>query len=305
MTMARKVLPVLILVVALGAAFWWLSKRHEGGAAVLGGSGTIEGTTVEVTPKIAGRIAAVRVKEGDRVEKGAVVVDLAHDELDRQADAIAATIRAAEAMAGAAREQEAAVRVQADTARKNAERAEKLAASGSISAQALDVATAQRDALAAQLAAVRYQAGAAQAQAATAKAQAEVLAAQVANATLAAPIDGIVFTKNLEVGENAFPGSSVLTLVDDGDLWVKVYVTESMLGRVKVGMAAEVTVDSFPGKTFAGTVTTVSPQAEFTPKNVQTKEERVRLVYAVKVKVDSADGALKVGMPADVALLER
>jgi HlyD family secretion protein len=258
-----------------------------------------------VTPKIAGRIVAIHAKEGDRVDAGRVIVELAHDELDRQVDAIAETIRAAEAMAGAAREQEAAVRVQADTARRNADRAEKLAASGSISAQALDLATAQRDALAAQLAGVRFQAGAAEAQHAQARAQSQVVAAQIANATLAAPIAGIVFTRNLEIGENAFPGSSVMTLVDDRDLWVKVYVSESMLGRVKIGMAAAVTVDSFPGRTFSGTVTYVSPQAEFTPKNVQTKEERVRLVYAVKVKVDSADGALKIGMPADVALVEK
>jgi HlyD family secretion protein len=302
--MARKIFPILILVAALAGAFWWLEGRR-GPAATLGGSGTIEGTTVEVTPKIAGRIATIRADEGDRVEKGAVLVELAHDELDRQLDAVNATIQAAEQMAKAAGEADRAATAQLRNAQANAKRAEVLHGSGSVSQQTLDAAATLRDALQAQQGAAQAQARAAAAQIAQAKAQAQYLRAQIANATLPAPIAGIVQTKNLQVGENAFPGSSVLTLVDDGDMWVKVYVPESMLGRVKVGMKAAVSIDTYPGKTFAGTVSYVSPQAEFTPKNVQTTEERVRLVYAVKVKVGNEGGTLKVGMPADVALLER
>ena len=302
--MARKIFPILILAAALAGAFWWLGGKR-GPVATLGGSGTIEGTTVEVTPKIAGRIETIRADEGDRVEKGRVLVELAHDELDRQLDAVNATVQAAEQMADAARRQDQAVAAQARNAQANAKRAEALHGSGSVSQQALDAAATLRDALQAQQAAAQAQVRAATAQIAQAKAQAQFLQAQIANATLAAPISGTVQTKNLQVGENAFPGSSVLTIVDDGDLWVKVYVPESMLGRVKVGMKASVSIDTYPGRTFGGTVSFVSPQAEFTPKNVQTTEERVRLVYAVKVKVDNAGGTLKVGMPADVALLER
>ena len=302
--MARKIFPILILAAALAGAFWWLGGKR-GPAVTLGGSGTIEGTTVEVTPKIAGRIETIRADEGDRVEKGRVLVELAHDELDRQLDAVNATIQAAEQMADAARRQDQAVGAQTRNAQANAKRAEALHGSGSVSQQALDAAATLRDALQAQQAAAQAQVRAATAQIAQAQAQARFLQAQIANATLAAPISGTVQNKNLQVGENAFPGSSVLTIVDDGDLWVKVYVPESMLGRVKVGMKANVSIDTYPGRTFGGTVSFVSPQAEFTPKNVQTTEERVRLVYAVKVKVDNACGTLKVGMPADVALLER
>jgi HlyD family secretion protein len=125
---------------------------------------------------------------------------------------------------------------------------------------------------------------------------------RLAEARLTSPIDGLVLHKHMEVGETVNPGVPVLTLVDPSDMWLRAYVPETDLGRVKVGQAAAVSVDAFPGRTFPGTVTEIASQAEFTPKNVQTRKERVNLVFRIKIAVQNADGTLKPGLPADAEL---
>ena len=120
--------------------------------------------------------------------------------------------------------------------------------------------------------------------------------------TLYAPLSGIVIRKNVELGETLAAGAPAVTLGDLENPWVKVYVKENRLGQVKLGQKAEVKVDSFKNKTYEGTVTFISSEAEFTPKNVQTEEERVKLVFGVKVKVKNENNELKPGMPADVRI---
>ncbi len=119
---------------------------------------------------------------------------------------------------------------------------------------------------------------------------------------LVSPIDGIVLSKNAEVGETVNPGASVLTLVDPHDLWLRAYVPEPDIGRLRIGQPAAVTVDAYPDRTFPGTVTEIASQAEFTPKNVQTRRERVNLVFRIKITVRDPEGVLKPGMPADAEL---
>ena len=108
--------------------------------------------------------------------------------------------------------------------------------------------------------------------------------------------------KNLEVGETANPGVAILTLMDPTDMWLRAYVSETDLGRVRLGQPATISVDAFPGRSFAGTISEIASEAEFTPKNVQTKKERVNLVFRVKIAVRDAGGVLKPGMPADAQL---
>ena len=303
--MARKIVPILIVAAAVAAGAWWYLQQGEAAGPELGGSGTIEGTTAEVTPRIAGRIVAIHADQGDRVERDAVLVELSHEELDEQLAQVQAAVETADAMIAAARDQERLARTNLRHAQAETRRARDLQASGSLSRQTLDAAINVRDSLRAQVAAAHSQVAAAEAQRAQAEAQGRFVERQIENATLTCPLDGIVLHRNLEVGENAFPGSSVLTVVDDRNLWVKIYVSEATLGRVRVGMPARVTVDTFADRIFEGTVTYVSPVAEFTPRNVQTREERVRLVFAVKVRVDGSGGELKAGMPADVELVEQ
>lgn len=136
-----------------------------------------------------------------------------------------------------------------------------------------------------------------------AKAGYEQINAAIDNAVLSSPIDGVVLEKNLEVGEIAFPGTPVLTVADIRDTWIKIYVSEIQMGGVKLGQKAAVTVDSFPDKKFSGRVISISNKAEFTPKTIQTKDERVKLMFAVKISVENPRMELKPGMPADAIIL--
>jgi HlyD family secretion protein len=126
--------------------------------------------------------------------------------------------------------------------------------------------------------------------------------AQLADTRIASPLAAVVLRAHAEPGEVLAAGTPVLTLADLGRTWLRVYVPEPRLGRVKLGQAADVTTDSYPGKVYRGAVTFISAEAEFTPKNVQTPEERVKLVFAVKITVENPDQELKPGMPADARL---
>ncbi|MEW6665961.1 MAG: efflux RND transporter periplasmic adaptor subunit [Thermodesulfobacteriota bacterium] len=140
------------------------------------------------------------------------------------------------------------------------------------------------------------------AQAEQARAQLSVAEDDLVKSRLYAPFDGFVTVKDVEEGEYVQPGTPVITLAQLTWVWVRTYVPETQLGKVYLGQKAEVVSDTFPGKTYPGKVTFISPEAEFTPKNVQTTEERVKLVFRIKVTLDNPRQELKPGMPADVIL---
>ncbi len=143
---------------------------------------------------------------------------------------------------------------------------------------------------------------AARARGAEARAALELARARLAESRISSPLTGLVLRKNVEVGETVSPGVSILTLMDPGDVWVRVYVPETDVGRVKLGQEAAITVDAYPDRAFAGRVSEIASEAEFTPKNVQTRKERVNLVFRVKIAVDSPEGVLKPGLPADARI---
>ena len=113
------------------------------------------------------------------------------------------------------------------------------------------------------------------------------------------PIEGVVLRKNLEAGETANPGVPILTLVDPKDVWLRAYVPETEMGRLKIGDPATLHVDAFPNRVFTGRLIEIGGEAEFTPRNVQTKKERVNLVFRIKIQIDNPEGLLKPGLPAD------
>jgi HlyD family secretion protein len=141
-----------------------------------------------------------------------------------------------------------------------------------------------------------------QAQRDQAKALLSIAEDDLKKSRLYSPFDGFVTVKDVEEGEYVQAGTPVITVADLDEVWVKTYVPETQLGKVYLGQKAEVISDSFPNKTYPGTVTFVSPEAEFTPKNVQTQEERVKLVYRIKVTLKNPKQELKPGMPVDVIL---
>jgi len=140
---------------------------------------------------------------------------------------------------------------------------------------------------------------AAEAQVAEARAAATLARARLDDTRLTSPLTGVVLRKNMEVGETASPGTSILTLMDPRDVWLRAYVPETDIGRLKVGQPAAILVDGFPGRRFDGVISEIASEAEFTPKNVQTKKERVNLVFRIKVTANNPAGILKPGMPAD------
>ncbi len=142
----------------------------------------------------------------------------------------------------------------------------------------------------------------AQAEVARAEAALGVLEVQLDKLTLSSPTGGLVTGRMVQVGEMAVPGASLMTVADLDEVTLTVYIPEDEIGRVKVGQAVEVSVDSFPGKVFEGRVSYIASEAEFTPKNVQTQKERVNMVFAVKVKVPNPKHELKPGMPADAVV---
>jgi len=137
----------------------------------------------------------------------------------------------------------------------------------------------------------------------SAKAQLESVDASLKDARLFSPISGVILLKNFEVGEIAFPGAAIVTLADLSRVMIHIYIDEPYIGLVSLGDEAHIAVDSFPERDFIGAVTYISDEPEFTPKNVQTKEERTKLVFAIKIELENPDGALKPGMPADAEII--
>jgi len=296
------------------------------GKDVISASGTIEAVEVNVAAKVSGQVMELAVGEGSRVGAGDKLAVIDHSALDIQLRQAEAGVRLAEAQlallvkgarAEDIRQAEAAVQ-QADAALRSAEddakRMRELAKTGSVTPKSredaesrLTVAAAQRSAAAEGLAKVRRLARpeevqAAEARLAQARAASDLLAKTIADCTVTAPAGGVVTHKAVEAGELVTPGATVVTLVELETVHVMIYITEKELGRVRLGDAADVTIDAFPDKAFPGRVTYISPEAEFTPKNVQTKEDRVKLVFGVKVEIENREGLLKPGLPADAVI---
>jgi HlyD family secretion protein len=141
-----------------------------------------------------------------------------------------------------------------------------------------------------------------QAEIARSRAQIALIESQIADTVAASPIDGVVLVKAADPGEILAPGTSVVTVGDIDHPWLRAYIGEKDLGRVKLGDHLKVTTDSFPGKVYDGHLTFISPEAEFTPKQIQTSEERVKLVYRIKIEIDNPRHELKSNMPADAQI---
>lgn len=322
----KRVVPVVVVAVAAVSVAVWLMRRGDDGE-VLAASGTVEATDADLGFGIAGRIAVIEAREGDRVRAGQVLARLDDAELQARSAAAEAQLAAARALLaeleGGARPEElaqvrAAERAAAERledAQRDVERARRLLEGGAISQEALDKAETmyevavsahdqareqrqlveagpRRERLQAQRAVVR------QAQAAV-----DQVAAALRHSVVEAPFDGLVTVRHRNVGETVAPGQPVLTVMDPDDRWIRIYVPENQVGRVSLGQDAEISADSYPDRTYGGRVVFIASEAEFTPRNVQTPEERVKLVYAVRVEVTGdPELELKPGLPADVRI---
>lgn len=328
--MKKRIIRLLLILLILGAAgygIWnFTQEKKNGNPNELVLHGNTDMRQVELCFNGAERIEAILVDEGDRVEKGRLLAKLSTARLESSLAAAAAQVRAqaqvVAALKAGSRPEEIkrlaaqvdAARVQAKNAADNYRRLAPLAKENLAPRQQADDAKAARDASAAQLRALQQslelaEAGPREEDILAAEARLEALAAQRnlaarvhADAELFAPSDGVIRNRILEVGDMASPARPVLTLALTDPIWVRAYVSEPDLGRVRPGMKASITTDSYPGKAYSGWVGYVSPTAEFTPKWVEVPEVRTRLVYQVRVWVDNPRGELRLGMPATVTI---
>lgn len=326
--MKRRAIAVVVLLLLATAAYAaWRLLGDEEPEGVLVASGTVEATDARLGFQVPGRLAEVAVREGDEVTAGTVLARLDSATAAARRDQAAAQVDAARAqlddlLAGArtqevaeARAAAAAARDRLADARRDVERTRFLHEGGATPREALDKAELAASQAESQLeqaterlslveAGPRPERVAAQ-RAGVAQAEAALSAAETAlgDLELTAPFGGVVTVRHREPGEVVGAGQPVLTLLDLDDRWVRIYVPEDRIGAVSLGAPAAITIDTYPDRRFEGEVRFIASEAEFTPKTVQTPEERVRLVYAVEVRVTGdAEGVLKPGMPADVTL---
>lgn len=281
--------------------------------ASFAGSGTIEATEVTVSAETRGRLVQVDCDEGATVRRGDVLASVDTEDLGLQRNAAAAglaEITANESVLGeeiaAAGETARQASIAAGNARTTRDRVANLFSEGAATQDRLDrvnteLSLAESRVVAAdkQLAAARARERAFRANRDRIMDNLKVLDNQIGNSEIQSPIDGSVIEKFVEQGEVVNFGSPLCTLADLSTVWLTVYLGEEDLGKIVVGKPARVAVDSFPGRRFEGRITWISPKAEFTPKNVQTRESRVDLVYAVKITLSNPDGVFKIGMPAE------
>jgi HlyD family secretion protein len=320
----RRVL--LFVAVALVAAAV-LRLTFLSGPVSESASGTVEATEARLGFPAPGRIERIMAREGDTVRAGDTLAILDRAELaarHAQAEAQLTAARAllAELLAGSraeersqAREAYRATSEQLDDARRDLDRVRRLVEAGALSRETLDKARLALQVAEARATQAREQTSLVDAgprpervaaqRAAVAQAEAAVrqTAAQLSNAVIIAPFDGRVSVRDREPGETVAAGAPVLTLMDHNDRWVRIYVREDAIGAVRIGQAATITSDTWRDRSYGGEVTFISTRAEFTPRNVQTREERVKLVYAVRVRITGdPNHDLKSGVPADVRL---
>lgn len=327
--MKRSLVIVVIAAAVIAAGYAWWLTREENGSHELVLYGNVDLRQVQLSFNNSERIAAVLVQEGDRVRRGQVVARLDTRRLEPQVARAQAQVDAQRQVVlrlrhGSRPEEIAQARANVESARANVVKAksnyERLKSAAEISAgravrqQDVDDAKAAMDVAVAALAVNEKALDLAvigprkediaqnEAQLRADQAQLALLRQQLVDAQLIAPTDGVIRTRILEPGDMASPQRPVFTLAITDPKWVRAYVSESDLGKVHLGMAASVMVDSFPNRRFAGWVGFISPVAEFTPKTVQTEELRTSLVYEVRVFVKDPSDELRLGMPATVHL---
>jgi HlyD family secretion protein len=299
---------------------------NRGSSNLLESTGTVEATDVDIRSEASGKILALYFDEGDWVKKGDVIAEIDHEKLDIELAQAKARLAETEAQltllikglrdkeVERARETLLESKVLLKDNKREYTRIQKL-----YEEEVVDLGSRDKAEAAYEAAQKRYeiakknyeialegsrkeeiQAGEAVKEAA--EAQVKLIERRIEDATVTIPIDGVISERYVELGELMSVGSLIATVIDLKHVWVMAYVSEKNLGKVKLGRQGKVMVDSFPHKEFIGKVTYISPEAEFTPKNIQTKEERVKLVFGVKIEVDNPDQELKPGMPADAVI---
>jgi len=304
-------LVIVIAIAAAGAALWFFGSRRREKPLVL--SGAIEARDVEVGSLVGGRVAKVLVEEGSRVSAGQPIVQLETDLVDLQIQQQKSRVEEMRAnlvktLRGPRVEEIAKARAEATNAERERLRQKALLAEGIVPQQTYDAAATQAKTAAETLRELERgnrpeDIAAAKASLEREERQLAYLERQRAESVVAAPAAGVIESLDLRPGDLVAPNQPVAKMLEPSQLWVRVYVPEPQLGRVRVGQKVAVKVDTFPDRAFPGHIVEIRTQAEYTPRNVQTLDQRMDQVFGVKVAIDPAP-ELKPGMAATVRLIE-
>ena len=269
-------MPILVIAIAAGLSVRYIQQKNKQNHQAIKVSGNIEATDVHLAFRVQGKIKELLTDEGKQVKAQDVVARLETDELAKIKIEAEASLKAAEFIY--------------ERAQEDCGRMENLFQAGAISAQKRDAARTDADSAKANRDALR--------------ATLDLAVTRLSFADLTSPIDGFILTKSAEAGEVVPAGATIFTAADLKNTWLTAYINETELGRVKLNQEVDIKTDTYPGKTYKGRISFISQEAEFTPKQIQTTEERVKLVYRIKIQVDNTDLELKPGMPADGYILE-
>lgn len=313
-----------IALVSLGFFLYGCGNGQD--KNTISASGTIEATNVTVSSKVAGQIQKIYKDEGDNVKAGDTLLTVDYDLLAIQLQQAEAGRDFAEAQLkllrqGArsedisqAEENTRQAQINLDMAARDKDRMTKLYESKSITKKQYEDALAKYQLTQAQFNAAQdnlkkmkhfarpEEIRQAEANLEKAVSSVNLLKKNIEDSYVTSPINGILVKKFVEAGETVGPNSSLFRVSDLSTVDLIIYVSEEELGKVKLGQKADVSVDAFKNKTFEGRVIYISPEAEFTPKNIQTKDERTKLVFAVKIEIKNPTFDLKAGMPADAVI---
>lgn len=319
----KKIIPVVILIAVVVGVYLSVRNRTPKEEGVIRVSGNIEVTDAALSFKVAGRVSERLVSEGDHVKKDQVAARLDDTDLKQETDLRRAELEAASAAlneleAGSrpeevAQSQAVLARAEAERNRwkQDYERQQKLFDRHVISQRELESARSAFETSQARVTEAsksynlvkegprREQIEQARAQQKRAQEALSLAETRLGYATLNSPLDGIVLSENIEAGEYVSAGTPIVTVAKMDAVWLRAYINETDLGRVQVGQPVKVTTDSYPNQTYQGQVSFIASESEFTPKNVQTEKERVKLVYRIKIDIANPESRLKPGMPAD------
>ncbi len=289
-------------------------------------SGLIEAVEIEIRPQVSGEVVDILVKEGQLVEKGQVLCLIDDKKIKIQIDQLHAGLEGLNAklkllrkgtkkeIIAVAKNQLDAAQEELEMAQKNQERMSHLLQEGAVSEVQKEEADLKLKAVSEkkEIAEENYQLALrgrekeemeiVEAEIKNLSAQEELLLVQLEETQITSPVSGMIEIRHIELGELASPQFPLFSLINLDLTYVKAYVPEKYLGNIKLGSSVDVTCDSFPEKTFQGKVDFISDQAEFAPKNIQTKEERLKLVFMIKSYITNQDQVLKPGMPVDVRI---
>jgi HlyD family secretion protein len=286
------IIPILIVIsVILVFLIYQRQKANLLPPDVIFSSGSVEANTVTVSAQTSGKVLTKPFRKGDKIKQGDTLLVIERDLLDAKMNELETGIAATLAEMDAAR-------IDLANVRKNLDRIKLAYTAGSVPQKDMDNLTAS------------YQSGdkriaGLESKLQTLNAQKVTLAIQIGYTTITSPIGGYIQADPVEIGEIVMTGSALFEIVNLSDTWVEIYINETEIPFVHLGDSVDVYLDSDPQTPLKGTVSFISQKAEFTPKNVQTKKERVKQVFAVRVRVDNSTQRFKPGLPVDVYLKKR